>query len=196
MFPPHVRNGPRQSALHHQARVAKGYQRPRGVGRPCVPPQPNAAGRRPGLFIRSGVGRAATEGGVCRRASLRRQACEAPARQFWLQAGSRCKQRPASRGGTSARGAARFSACLVTRPGTRPWTDFSVWTTYTNASRAEARRARPSKPRTGHALIWTESAPRRSYPVWTGVGYLEPGGIEPAGEPVLTGPEAPASPAP
>jgi hypothetical protein len=75
-----------------------------------------AAGRRPELFIRSGVGRVATEGGVCRHASLRRQAARRPRRKAILVAsGSRGKQRPPSRGNTSARRAAHPAVCLVTR---------------------------------------------------------------------------------
>jgi hypothetical protein len=98
----------------------RGWRRDTGtraasVGRLC-PPLPNAAGRRSGLFIRSGVGRAATEGGICRRASLRRQAARRPRRKAILVAsGSQRKKRPPYRGNTSVRRAANPAPFLVTR---------------------------------------------------------------------------------
>jgi hypothetical protein len=85
-----------------------------GSGPRCAGQSSVAAGRRAGLFIRSGVERAATEGGVCRRASLRRQAARCPRRKAILVAsGSRRKKRPPSRGGASARRAEK--PCRVSR---------------------------------------------------------------------------------
>jgi hypothetical protein len=70
------RNTPATNGVAILARVGAARSDPRCVGRSSV-----AAGRRAGLFVRSGVGRAVTEGGICRGASLRRQGCEAPASQ-------------------------------------------------------------------------------------------------------------------